>query len=364
VLSSGSVEKTSWEETSAREVSGRGSNRRTGAATLRSLRAVRIRGRASCKRPAPRICLHRAKAGNSGQTPLSSSQGRELLEISESEQNQFPLNNLTSGGQVSTSYVRNSPESVDVTDEGFMQAEDTLSDIGTICDCVRESFDVIEEKSYPNDAEAGSQYKSERFVCKLSKDRIDLPEYALKKKVRRSMNSKQGSRYIKRRMGNDLKQKILAYNGIVPPPEIERKPSVISCPRCNLVNAVKNKYCSGCTYPLVPSAFEVRKLEEKHDDEMRKMDQKSNNIMSIIQENPKLLNVKTEFHRKRELKLVRRRFGMQIPNRGMKNCLSYLIPFALLPLIKEIGGTTESKKELINLVLNSRIKLDSQWVSR
>ena len=61
----------------------------------------------------------------------------------------------------------------------------------------------------------------------ITADSDFLPEYALKKKVRWSMNSKQGSRYIKRRMGNDLKQKILVYNGIVPPPEIERKPSVI-----------------------------------------------------------------------------------------------------------------------------------------
>ena len=65
------------------------------------------------------------------------------------------------------------------------------------------------------------------------------------------MNSKQGSRYIKRRMGNDLKQKILIYNGIVPPAEIENKPSVLSCPSCNLVNASENKYCSGCSYPMV-----------------------------------------------------------------------------------------------------------------
>jgi integrase/recombinase XerD len=36
-----------------------------------------------------------------------------------------------------------------------------------------------------------------------------LPEYALKKKVRWSMNSKQPSRYIKARMGNNLKEKIL-----------------------------------------------------------------------------------------------------------------------------------------------------------
>ena len=29
------------------------------------------------------------------------------------------------------------------------------------------------------------------------------------------MNSKQGSRYIKKRMGDELKNKILAYNGII-----------------------------------------------------------------------------------------------------------------------------------------------------
>jgi hypothetical protein len=36
----------------------------------------------------------------------------------------------------------------------------------------------------------------------ITADSDYLPEYALKKKVRWSMNSKQGSRYIKRRMGN------------------------------------------------------------------------------------------------------------------------------------------------------------------
>ncbi len=43
----------------------------------------------------------------------------------------------------------------------------------------------------------------------ITSDSDYLPEYALKKKVRWSMNSKQGSRYIKRRMGNELKEKIL-----------------------------------------------------------------------------------------------------------------------------------------------------------
>lgn len=97
----------------------------------------------------------------------------------------------------------------------------------------------------------------------ITADSDFLPEYALKKKVRWSMNSKQGARYIKRRMGNDLKQKILIHNGIISPEELERKPSVLNCPRCSLVNAVENKYCSGCSYPLVSSAYdEIKEKEE------------------------------------------------------------------------------------------------------
>src|SRR4051794_17965265 len=49
----------------------------------------------------------------------------------------------------------------------------------------------------------------------ITSDSDYLPEYALKKKVRWSMNSRQGSRYIKTRMGNELKNKILEYNGII-----------------------------------------------------------------------------------------------------------------------------------------------------
>src|SRR5215212_4263542 len=49
----------------------------------------------------------------------------------------------------------------------------------------------------------------------ITSDSDFLPEYALKKKVRWSMNSHQGARYIKKRMGNDLKNQILVHNGII-----------------------------------------------------------------------------------------------------------------------------------------------------
>ena len=64
------------------------------------------------------------------------------------------------------------------------------------------------------------------------------------------MNSKQGTRYIKRRMGDELKTKILQRNGIMQETEMKAKPIVSNCPKCELVNAIENKYCSKCSYPL------------------------------------------------------------------------------------------------------------------
>ena len=84
----------------------------------------------------------------------------------------------------------------------------------------------------------------------ITSDSDYLPEYALKKKVRWSMNSKQGTRYIKNRMGNELKNKILAYNGIIYENEGIKKPTIFTCPRCEFVNVIENKYCSKCSYPL------------------------------------------------------------------------------------------------------------------
>ena len=115
----------------------------------------------------------------------------------------------------------------------------------------------------------------------ITSDSDYLPEYALKKKVRWSMNSKQGARYIKRRMGNDLKQKILVQNGIISDQQIEKKPSVLNCSRCSLVNAVDNKYCSKCSYPLIPSAFEEIKAAE--DMKFRAIEERFNNMQTMLE---------------------------------------------------------------------------------
>jgi integrase/recombinase XerD len=74
-----------------------------------------------------------------------------------------------------------------------------------------------------------------------------------------------------------------------------------------LVNAIDNKYCSKCSYPLVPSAFdeineaENRKLqgmEQRYENNMRTMREEMNqqfvHIMSMIQQNPELAYIKPE----------------------------------------------------------------------
>jgi len=145
----------------------------------------------------------------------------------------------------------------------------------------------------------------------ITADSDYLPEYALKKKVRWSMNSKQGSRYIKRRMGNELKNKILEYNGIITEEIQKKKPTQSICPRCDLSNVLENKYCSKCSYPLKPEAFEeikaseqenLKTIQQKYEHDLNNlkndMDRRFTQILSMIQQNPTVANIKPETLRK------------------------------------------------------------------
>jgi integrase/recombinase XerD len=110
-----------------------------------------------------------------------------------------------------------------------------------------------------------------------------LPEFAVKKKARWSMNSRQGARYIKSRMGADLKRTILAQNGISLKGEALRsEPAVRDCPRCNLVNTFENKYCSKCSYPLTPQAYEEIKAQE--DEKFKAVEQKYDTDIASLKE--------------------------------------------------------------------------------
>ena len=121
------------------------------------------------------------------------------------------------------------------------------------------------------------------------------------------MNSSQSSRYIKRRMGEQLKKEILLRNGILSAEESKEKSVVIVCYRCALVNQHDNKYCSKCIYPLKPEAYDeikgmeekrIKTLEHKYENDMKTfrgdINKQLSEIMLMIQQNPKLLYIKPE----------------------------------------------------------------------
>jgi hypothetical protein len=108
-------------------------------------------------------------------------------------------------------------------------------------------------------------------------------------------------------MGNEIKNKILVQNGIITQDQARPQSSVKSCPRCEFVNAYHNPYCSKCSYPLVLSAFEEIKAQEdkklndlKHsyENDMKSirdsMKEQFTKIFAMIQQNPKLSQVKPE----------------------------------------------------------------------
>lgn len=103
----------------------------------------------------------------------------------------------------------------------------------------------------------------------ITHDSDYLPGYALNKKVRWTMTSKQPARYIKNRLGDTLRKTILEHNGIVT--DKDKKPRITShvCPKCNTVNALENDYCSkkDCGYPLTVKGYEELKQKEKDKEE-------------------------------------------------------------------------------------------------
>jgi integrase/recombinase XerD len=135
----------------------------------------------------------------------------------------------------------------------------------------------------------------------ITYDSDSLPEFALKKKVRWSMNSKQPARYIKRRMGSNLKNQILVREGIIMDEEASRvRPSVIKCPRCTEVNAFENKLCFKCSYPLNPQAYEEIKSSEE--ERFRHLEQKNEETANMLKT---VLNVLANMDDKSKKKAAR-----------------------------------------------------------
>lgn len=84
-----------------------------------------------------------------------------------------------------------------------------------------------------------------------------------------------------------------------------------TCPNCNESNKCDSKFCAKCRMVLSYDSYaetieekqqkqsEMKILQERYEKEMKDMDQKLDKIMSMMQQNPKLLNVKPESLKKK-----------------------------------------------------------------
>jgi integrase/recombinase XerD len=103
----------------------------------------------------------------------------------------------------------------------------------------------------------------------IDADAAYLQDSAVIKKVRWVPGSKQFGRYIRRRMNDELTNKILEHYGIKLNKPVETVLSNRTCGRCGYVNKLESKYCEnsakGCNYPLTQEAFEEIKKTEKEE---------------------------------------------------------------------------------------------------
>ena len=117
--------------------------------------------------------------------------------------------------------------------------------------------------------------------------------------------------------GNESSESILEAYGLKPKAEEIDKMKPKQCPNCAEPNKTDSKFCAKCRMVLSYDAYtetieektqkesETKRLAAKYDkdmqemrEQMRKSDQKHDEqlskIISLIQENPKLVKVKTE----------------------------------------------------------------------
>jgi hypothetical protein len=143
-----------------------------------------------------------------------------------------------------------------------------------------------------------------------------LKEHVLRQHAGWSGNSQMHLKYL-HYFGNESSESILEAYGLKPKSEEIDLMKSKQCPNCREPNKPDSRFCFSCRMILSYDAYteaieektrkesEVKTLAEKYDkdmqemrEQMKKSDQKHdsqlNKIISLIQENPKLANVKTE----------------------------------------------------------------------
>jgi integrase/recombinase XerD len=114
-------------------------------------------------------------------------------------------------------------------------------------------------------------------------------------------------KYIHMSFGNESSELLLQAYGIVPANTQENnilKPR--QCPSCNEPNKPEARYCGKCKMVLTYDAYnetiekekqresEVQNLKEKYEQDMKSVREQMNQIMMIVQRNPRLANIKPE----------------------------------------------------------------------
>jgi integrase/recombinase XerD len=147
-----------------------------------------------------------------------------------------------------------------------------------------------------------------RHSALTEKSRI-LKEHVLRQHAGWSGNSQMHLKYL-HYYGNESNESILEAYGLVDKGVQIDQLRPKQCPNCNEPNKVDSKFCGRCRMVLTYDAyneglreqkekeFEVQSLKEKYEKDMKSMREEMNKqfgqIMEMIQQNPKLANVKPE----------------------------------------------------------------------
>jgi hypothetical protein len=116
----------------------------------------------------------------------------------------------------------------------------------------------------------------------ITADSDTISEFALRKKVRWSMNSHQPARYIKNKMGDNLKRQLLTADGIAPSEKLAQKPAYLKCARCEYISTIETQVCK-CGYPLSQSAFqEIKDNEKKEREELKQTSRTVNSVLQVL----------------------------------------------------------------------------------
>jgi hypothetical protein len=145
-----------------------------------------------------------------------------------------------------------------------------------------------------------------RHTALTEKWKLLKSEQALRMHAGWSKTSKMVEIYT-HEFGNESSQLLLQAHGIIPADTQEDnilKP--LQCPNCNESNKPESRICAKCTMVLTFDAYkktlekekqrelEVQNLKERYEQDMKSVREQMNQIMLLVQQNPRLSKIKPE----------------------------------------------------------------------